>query len=82
MINWWPGAAALTGVGLAPVENVPTRKLVPHEPGVVSGWWSEPYYIDLIAVAKPSQQRMNSKLERMGPPRLPVIPPIPQGEPE
>lgn len=59
------GTKGVDGDLLTKVEPFPTKKLIPYDPGYVSGWLVEQYQIDLVAAAQRSEQRMDSKLKTM-----------------
>ena len=60
-----PGTKGVESKLLVAVEPFPTDKLVPYDPGYLSGWLVEQYQIDLIAAAQHSQDRMIGKLKTM-----------------
>jgi len=48
------------------IEPFPTTdKIIPYDPGYISGWVVEQYQIDLLGAAQASRQRMNDELRNM-----------------
>jgi hypothetical protein len=47
------------------IEPFPTEKLIPYDPGYLSGWLVERYQIDLGNAAQTSRQRMEAQLREM-----------------
>lgn len=50
---------------LRQIEPIPTKELIPYDPGFLAGWIVEQYQIDLIAAAQRSRERMEAQLHSL-----------------